>query len=93
MVTNNEYNFRTEKSRKRFYSVLNSAFLSESSTINKMSANLIEHLKNDKQSQALILFWLFSINNTLFFELNRDVFIKYYFQGRAMLPKNDIVAF
>ncbi len=51
------------------------------------------HLKNDETTQATILFWLFSINNKLFFELNRDVFLKYYFQGRAELPKDAVIAY
>jgi hypothetical protein len=36
---------------------------------------------------------LFSLNNRLFYELNRDVFLRYFFQGRAELPKADVVAY
>lgn len=93
LVTDNEFNFRTEKSRRRFLTVLNSAFINKNSDINILAANIIEHLKNDEKSQAVVLFWLFSINNQLFYELNRDVFIKYYFQGRAQLPKEDVIAY
>jgi hypothetical protein len=93
LVTDNEFGFRTEKSRKRFLSVLNSAFVNHNKDINKLAANLIEHLSYDEKSQSLVLFWLFSLNNQLFYELNRDLFLKYYFQGRAQLPKDDIVAY
>ena len=93
LVTNNEFNFRTEKSRKRFLAVINSSFITTNKPLNQLTTNLIEHLKNDENSQALILFWLFNINNSLFYELNRDVFLKYYFQGRAELPKDDVIAY
>lgn len=93
LVTNNEFNFRTERSRKRFLTVINSAFISNNQELNLLAANLIGNLNNNEKTQALILFWLFSINNTLFYELNRDVFLKYYFQGRAELPKDDVIAY
>lgn len=93
LVTDNEFNFRTEKSRKRFLTVLKSAFVNQNEDINILAAKVIEHLKNDEKSQSLILFWLFSLNNQLFYELNRNLFLKYYFQGRAQLPKDDIVAY
>lgn len=93
LVNNNEFNFRTEKSRKRFLSVLNSAFVNKNKDVNELIAVLMPNLKNDEITQATILFWLFSMNNKLFFELNRDVFLKYYFQGRAELPKEAIIAY
>lgn len=93
LVTDNEFGFRTEKSRKRFLSVLNSAFVNQNDEINNLAAAIIEHLKDDEKSQSIVLFWLFSLNNQLFYELNRDVFLKYYFQGRAQLPKDDIIAY
>ncbi len=93
LVTDNEFNFRTEKSRKRFLSVLSSAFVNHNNEVNNLTATIIEHLSNDEKSQSLVLFWLFSLNNQLFYELNRDLFLKYYFQGRAQFPKDDIIAY
>jgi len=93
LVNNNEFDFRTERSRKRFFTLLKSAFISKNADVNLLSANLIQYLKNEEKSQALVLFWLFSLNNRLFYELNRDVFLKYFFQGRAELPKADVVAY
>jgi len=93
LVTNNEFDFRTEKSRKRFLSALNSAFVSKNKTIDELASNLMIHFKNDVYAQAVLLFWLFSMNNKLFFELNRDLFLKYYFQGRAELPKEAVIAY
>lgn len=93
LVENNEFNFRTEKSRKRFLSALNSAFISKNENVNDLTAALIVYLKNDEPSRAILLFWIFSFNNKLFFELNKDVFLKYYFQGRAELPKETVIAY
>lgn len=93
LVNNNDFDFRTERSRRRFFTLLKSAFISKNDDINILSANLIRHLENDEKSQVLVLFWLFSLNNRLFYELNRDVFLKYFFQGRAELPKADVVAY
>lgn len=93
LVTNNEFDFRTEKSRKRFLSALNSAFVSRNKTIDALTSALMFHFKKDENEQAILLFWLFSFNNQLFFELNRDVYLKYYFQGRAELPKEAVIAY
>jgi hypothetical protein len=93
LVTDNEYNLRTEKSRKRFLAVLNTAFISSNQSVNNIAVQAIVYLKNDETAQALILFWLFSINNQLFYELNRDVYLKSLFQGRAELPKGDVLAY
>lgn len=93
LVTNNEFDFRTEKSRKRFLSALNSAFVSKNKTTDELASDLMLHFKNDENAQAVLLFWLFSMNNKLFFELNRDLFLKYYFQGRAELSKEVVIAY
>ena len=93
LVVDNEFGFRTEKSRKRFLSVLNSAFVNKNEKINYLAALIIDQLNNDVKSQSLVLFWVFSLNNQLFYELNRDLFLKYYFQGRAQLPKEDVIAY
>lgn len=93
LVTNNEFDFRTEKSRKRFLSALNSAFVSKNKTTDELASDLMLHFINDENAQAVLLFWLFNMNNKLFFELNRDLFLKYYFQGRAELPKEAVIAY
>ena len=93
LIYNNEFNFRTERSRQRFLTVLKSALISDNDIINELASNMFETLKNDEPSQALLFFWLFSINNKLFYELNRDVYFKFYFQGRMEFPKEDVIAY
>ncbi|OMP32282.1 BrxA family protein [Mangrovimonas sp. DI 80] len=93
LIANNEFNLRTEKSRKRFLSVLNSAFVHEDKSLNEFISKLLKEDAIDEKSKAIILFWVFSINNQLFRELNNNVFLKYYYQGRAELPSSDIEAY
>lgn len=93
LVKDNEFNLRTEKSRKRFLSVLNSAFINENSVINEFVGKIIGSKEVDDKSKALFLFWVFSINNKLFKELNNKLFLKYYYQGRAEFPAKDVEAY
>lgn len=93
LVKDNEFNLRTEKSRKRFLSVLNSAFINENIAINEFVIEIIGSKDVDDKSKAIFLFWVFSINNELFRELNNKLFLKYYYQGRAEFPAKDVEAY
>lgn len=93
LVTDNEFNLRTEKSRKRFLSLLSSAFVNDNNLVNDFIGELLVENKIDDKTKAVLLFWVFNINNKLFCELNNDVFLKYFYQGRAELSPNDIQAY
>ena len=94
LVSDNEFDFRTEKSRKRFLSALKSAFVNtDDIEFNQLISVLMAKFSNDQNSQATILFWVFNIQNQLFSELNSAVFLNYYFQGRTELPKEDVIAY
>ena len=93
LVKDNEFNLRTEKSRKRFLSVLNSAFINENTTINEFVGEIVGSKDVDDKSKALFIFWVFSINNELFRELNNKLFLKYYYHGRAEFPAKDVEAY
>lgn len=93
IITDNEFDFRTEKSRKRFVSALYSAFLTFKTPHHQA---LLENIfKSDTSlfTKQLVLFWQFSIVNTLFFVINNNVFIKNYFSGRVLFPKENIEAY
>ncbi|MDG4945711.1 DUF1819 family protein [Weeksellaceae bacterium KMM 9713] len=93
LVKENEFNLRTEKSRKRFMNALSSAFVHEEREINDFTSRVMESDEIDQDSKIIFLFWLFSINNRLFKEVNKHVFFKYYYMGRAELPAADVQAF
>lgn len=93
LITDNEFNLRTEKSRKRFLYALNSAFLNKDDKINQFVGKILNEKGVDVKSKAILLFWVFSINNELFRELNNKLFLKYYYQGRAEFPAKDVEAY
>ena len=89
----NELNLRTERSRKRVETAINSGFLKFRNQDHK---DLIESLFQHNVSlpeRELILFWQFSLNNRLFREISCQVFAKVYFSGRTVLSKDDITAY
>lgn len=93
LVKDNEFNLRTEKSRKRFLSALNSAFVGDNDLVNEFIGSVLIEKELDDKSKAIFLFWVFSINNELFRELNNKLFLKYYYQGRAEFPAKDVEAY
>lgn len=93
IIKRNEFDFKTENSRKRFLAAVNSAFLNfQNKDHEELITDLFSHHISLK-TQQLILFWQFSFSNRLFFEISRDVFIKNYFSGRVLFAKEDIVAY
>ena len=93
VVKRNEFNFRTEKARKRFLAAVNSTFLNFS---NKEHENFIKTLFSHNislETKQLILFWQFAFSNRLFLEISRDVFVKSYFSGRVTFAKEDVIAY
>jgi len=93
IIKDNQFDFRTEKSRKRFLAAVHSAFLDFVSDDHKEL--LIKLFKSNLsiRSKQMILFWQFTSTNKLFFEITKNVFIKAYFSGRVSLPKSDVVAY
>lgn len=93
IIKDNKFDFRTEKSRKRFLSAVYSAFLNFSDNTHKELLVSIFSSNISLPSKQLVLFWQFIVTNTLFLEITRDVFIKAYYSGRISLPKTDVVAY
>tara|TARA_B100000242_G_scaffold294388_1_gene277047 strand:+ start:358 stop:1134 length:777 start_codon:yes stop_codon:yes gene_type:complete len=93
LVKDNEFNLRTEKSRERFLSVLNSAFINENTSINEFVGKIMSSSHTDDKNKSLFLFWIFNINNELFRELNNRLFLKYFYLGRAEFPAKDVEAY
>lgn len=93
IIKNNDFDFRTEKSRKRFVSALYSAFINFKNPLHKELIEKIFTSDVSLSTKQLLLFWQFSIINPLFYEINVDVFIKNYFSGRVSFQKDDVVAY
>ena len=89
----NEFNLRTEKSRKRIEASINKTFLS---FINKDHEEFIQAIFHDAvpvKDQELFLLWHFALNNRLFREITTNVFQKIYYSGRVVISTNDITAY
>ena len=89
----NEFNLRTERSRTRVERAVNKGFLHFK---NQQHKEFIQSLFQGNLSlpeRELILFWQFALNNQLFFEITRHVFVKVYFSGRTIMDKDDIIAY
>ncbi len=93
IITNNEFDFRTQKSRKRFVSALYSAFLNFKNQNHQAVIEKIFASSASLTTKQLVLFWQFSFVNRLFFELNRELFLKNYYSGRVSFPKDDVFAY
>lgn len=92
LIIRNEYDIRTEESRKRFLRAININFLRFN---NKNHENMIKKIFNKNLSsdvKNLILFWQFSLSNILFKEFTSEFYLKYYFAGRNNLHKEDLTA-
>jgi len=94
LVNKNEFGFRTERSRKRFLSAINSVFLSfRDSEHEQLVMSVFKESQEILEIKQLFLFWQFALSNRLFYELTKNVFIKDYFSGKVIFPKEDIVAY
>jgi hypothetical protein len=89
----NEFNLRTEQTRKRVEGAVKSAFLQFKNQDHRDLLNRI-FLGNDLHlDKELVLFWQFALCNRLFREISINVFMKSYYSGRTNLSKEDIIAY
>jgi hypothetical protein len=89
----NEFNLRTEKSRKRIQVAINNEILQ---FINQDHQDIFQEIFTDRvplQDKELVLVWQFALNNRLFREISSRVFAKTYYSGRASISKEDITAY
>lgn len=89
----NEFNIRTEKSRKRIETSVVKVFLQFK---NEDHRDLIQGICSEfvpQQDKELALVWQFALNNRLFREITTDVFVEIYYSGRSTITKTDIAAY
>jgi hypothetical protein len=89
----NEFNLRTEKSRTRIERAVRKTFLQ---FLNEQHQDLIKGIFIDQvplKDKELVLVWQLALNNKLFREITKKVFIKIYYSGRASISKEDIIAY
>lgn len=84
---------KTEKSKNRIEHAIKTVFLQ---FINEEHCELFKSIfveQNHKFNINLVLFWQFSLNNKLFYEISTKLLIKNYFSGRTTINKEEIIGF
>jgi hypothetical protein len=84
---------RTEKSKSRILRGIKSAFQAFSTPDQEIFVNQILKNQFPTQFNFFFLFLQFSLSNSLFYEINRNVLIKSIRMGKVSLPTDQIVAF
>ena len=93
VVTDNLYGIRTENSRRRFLSVIKSAFWKFENDAHETLIRTLFQASGFETTKRLALFLMLAVNNTLFENITRHVFIKTYFSGRVQISSADISAY
>tara|TARA_R110002050_G_scaffold158381_3_gene287674 strand:+ start:12239 stop:13018 length:780 start_codon:yes stop_codon:yes gene_type:complete len=93
MTQQNSYGIRTESGRKRLYDSINSFVLDFKNNNHKSIYQSFFKNLDLGLPFNLLIFWQLSLNNDLFRVLTKDVYLKFYFQGKAHLTAADILFF
>ncbi len=93
IIINNEFNIRTERSRKLFSKVLETSVLVFQNSEHENFLKSIFKYDGIVRTKEIFLFLQFAINNALFYDITKNVFLKLYNNNRFSLPKNEIVAY
>lgn len=89
----NIFDIRTHKSRVRFQKAINGVFLQfKSSDHQTVIYRLFSHT-NLSPLKKKALFFQFAINDKLFYELYKNVFLKLYFSGRLTVDKSEFTSY
>ena len=93
MVEKNEFSIRTEGTRGRFYRGIKSSILTFKNEDHKSLYHSFFNQLDDNLSYNFLIFWLLSQNNLLFQKLSREVYLKFYFNGKVSITGNDVYAY
>ncbi|MCB9352380.1 MAG: DUF1819 family protein [Lewinellaceae bacterium] len=88
-----EFGQRTERTSIRLNRVIRVNLLQYYSADHKELMEGVFSNEKALRSWNLFLFWQLALTNRLVFEILSDLFFKYYFEGRATLPKQEIIAY
>ncbi len=93
IVSNNKFGIRTEKARGRFLDVIRSAFWQFNNKEHEILIGSLYKSAGFEKTKRYALFWMLVINNTLFENITKQVFVKAYFSGRVQIKNDEIVAY
>lgn len=89
----NEFDIRTEKTRKKVEWAINKSILRFMNQDHKDLVETIFRQKTPFQDKKFAFFWQFALSNRLFREISVQVFSKVYYSGRAVISNDDIIAY
>ena len=88
------FEFRSEKSFKRFVSAIESCVLKfENDSHRKMFFEAIGNKEISTQERLMILFWQLTYANKLFYRITSEVFMKAVYSGRVTMLAEEITTF
>ena len=93
LVEKNEFAIRTAQGRGRFYRGIKSSVLKfKNEEHHDLYQSFFQQL-NEDVPYNLLLFWLLCQNNVLFEKLTREVYLKYYFNGKVSITGDEVFAY
>ncbi|MEN2282404.1 BrxA family protein [Algoriphagus sp. SE2] len=93
MIQDNVFGIRTEEGRGRFYRGIKSSILTFQNDDHQRIYNSFFNELDTRFPYNLLVFWQLVINNKLFQILTRDLYLKFYFQGKATITGQDVLFF
>jgi len=93
VVEKNQFDFRTEKSRKLIVGALLTSIHIFKNNDHKNLINSIFVHNLPLSTKQVFLFLQFAINNALFYDITNNVYLKIYNSERLFFSKDDVMAF
>ncbi len=93
MIQDNVFGIRTEEGRGRFYRGIKSSILTFQNDDHESIYSSFFRELDIRFPYDLLVFWQLVINNKLFQILTRELYLKFYFQGKAAIAGEDVLFF
>ncbi|MEH1009212.1 BrxA family protein [Winogradskyella sp. ECml5-4] len=92
-VEDNIFGIRTEEGRGRFYRGIKSSILTFQNSKHEDIYRSFFSTLNQTLPYNLLIFWQLSINNKLFNVISKELYLKYYFNGKVTITGHDVFYF
>lgn len=92
-IEENIFGIRTEEGRGRFFRGIKSTILKFHSQEHEDLFRSFFKSLDQAFPYSLLVFWQISVNNKLFCTLNKDLYLKYYFNGKTTITGSDVFHF
>ncbi len=90
LIKENIFGVRTEEGRGRFYRGIKSSILKFHNSKHEQIYQSFFTELDSALPYNLLVFWQLSVNNHLFYNITKDLYLNYYFQGKATVISQDV---